>query len=61
MGVFRDYHKKYIGLVYGSKENFENRANKIAEWNTELTKLNTLLNGKEFFCGGLTWVDFVVS
>lgn len=61
IGIYRDYHKKYVSLVYGSKENFENKEKKTAEWSTELTKLNALLEGKEYFCGQITWVDFVVA
>lgn len=61
IGIYRDYHKKYVALVYGSKENFANKEQKTAEWNTELTKLNALLEGKEYFCGQITWVDFVVA
>lgn len=61
-GVYKDFHPRYIQLVYGSyKENatFEQGlAASFANFEPYLKKLNGLLGEKQFIAGGLTWFDF---
>lgn len=65
MGVLRDLHSKYIGFAYGRNhgdlpfEEAKAAYQLLAE--PYLVKLNKLLEGREYFAGQITWVDFVVS
>ena len=64
MGVTRDLHGRYINLVYGrygDKTFEEAKAAFIEQAKPYLTKLNGLLEGKQFYAGEITWVDFAVA
>lgn len=64
MGVVRDLHPKYISLVYGrygDKPFEEAKAASIEEFKPLLAKLNGLLEGKEYYAGQITWIDFPIA
>ena len=65
MGVIRDLHGKYIGLVYGRDNanlSFEEaKAATLPVFQPYLTKLNQMLEGRDFIAGEITWVDFVLA
>ena len=64
-GVYKDFHPNYVRLVYGKHENEDAFKNAVSEavknWEVYLKKLNGLLGDKEFFAGGITWIDFVIA
>jgi glutathione S-transferase len=64
-GIYKDFHPAYIKLVYGTyneQNTFENALQEaIKNFAGHLKKLEGLLGEKEFICGGLTWIDFVLA
>jgi glutathione S-transferase len=64
-GVYKDFHPKYIQLVYGTyNENATFEHALTASFNTfepYLKKLDGILGEKDFIAGGLTWFDFAVA
>ena len=64
-GVYKDFHPMYVKLVYGKydeQNTFENALKEaIKSFEPYLKKLSGLLGNKEFFCGGMTWMDFVMA
>lgn len=61
-GVYKDFHPRYIQLVYGSykEENTFEKALEASFANFEpyIKKLDGILGEKQFIAGGLTWFDF---
>ena len=64
-GVFKDFHRAYIKLVYSKYENddaFKTALKQsVTDFEPHLKKLNGLLGDKQFIAGEITWVDFVVA
>ena len=64
-GVFKDFHRAYIKLVYGKYENddaFKDALKQsVNDFEPHLKKLNGLLGDKQFIAGEITWVDFSVA
>lgn len=65
LGVYKDVHSSYIKLVYGTytaEKTFEQALGEtIKGFEPYMQKFSGLLGEKEFICGGLTWIDFVVA
>ena len=63
-GVFKDFYKKYLDLMYGNhgEKGFEGaKPAALNDFKTYLNKLNLLLQGKEYFCGEITYIDFTIA
>lgn len=64
MGVVRDLHAKYVNLVYaryGDKTFEQAKVEYLEQSKVYLNKLNLLLEGKDYYAGQITWIDFAVS
>lgn len=64
MGVVRDLHAKYITLVYaryGDKTFEQAKAEYLEQSKAYLNKLNLLIEGKDYYAGQITWIDFAIS
>ena len=64
-GVYKDFHPNCTKLWYGKYEN-EEAFNKAKDetpknWEVYVKKLSGLLGDKEYFAGGITWIDFVIA
>jgi glutathione S-transferase len=62
-GVVNDLYQDYISLVYEINVNsFEEAAEEYLEkFKGSLRKLSGIIGEKDYFAGGITWLDFVVS
>jgi hypothetical protein len=63
-GIFKDVHPSFIKLAYeaNSKVSWEDTLKTFSESAEGYKKkLSGLLGEKEYICGGLTWVDFVLA
>ena len=65
LGVLKDFHPNYVRLVYG-QYNEENPWEKAQAESREkfapyLRKFDGLLGDKDYYAGGLTWIDFAVA
>ena len=63
-GVVKDLHPKYVELVYGryGEKDFEDAKKEYLEkFQPYMVKLNSLIEGKDYYCGEITWLDFAVA
>ena len=64
-GVYKHFHPNFVRLVYGKyekEEDFKKATEEaVKNWEVYLKKLNGILGEKEWFAGGLTWIDFVIA
>jgi len=58
-GVFGDLHSKYIQAVYGDFEN--KKPELIDSAKTLLGRLSNFMGEKEYLCGEITYVDFLLA
>lgn len=71
MGVFRDLYKTYLNFIYGPnheaftgnlKGTFEEaRAEYAEKFKPFLNKLSSFIGEKNYYCGDITYVDFVIA
>ena len=63
MGVFKDFYRSYLDLIYGEhKESFEElKPGFIEKFIPYLTKFSSILGEREYYCGGITYVDFYIA
>lgn len=58
-GAFGDFHKTYINLVYGDYQN--GREEFLTNAKTHLNKFSKFLGTKDYMCGEITYVDFILA
>lgn len=61
MGVFRNLYKNYLEMVYNPKSLQETKEESLKSMGDDLKKLSAILGANQYFCGGITWCDFVVA
>lgn len=63
-GIYKDFHPNLSRMVYETnpKDTWEDALKAFGEKaDVYLKKLSGLLGTKEYICGGLTWIDFVLA